>query len=252
MAKMKDKTVIVTGGGQGIGYGMVTAFAREGANLVITGRTKSKLDEAKAKLLEQFDVEILTVAADSSDEDAVKEVIAKTVDKFGQINVVINNADAAKSGLMLIEHTTEDFDLGVKVGLYGTFFFMKHAFPYLKETKGTVINFASGAGLFGKVGQSSYAATKEGIRGLSRVAATEWGEYGININVICPLAMTEGLEQWKIDYPEMYEKTIKGVPNGRFADADKDIGATCIFLATDGKFINGETITIQGGSGLRP
>ncbi len=83
MAKMKDKTVIVTGGGQGIGYGMVTAFAREGANLVITGRTKSKLDEAKAKLLEQFDVEILTVAADSSDEDAVKEVIAKTVDKFG-------------------------------------------------------------------------------------------------------------------------------------------------------------------------
>ena len=115
-----------------------------------------------------------------------------------------------------------------------------------------VINFASGAGLFGKVGQSSYAATKEGIRGLSRVAATEWGEYGININVICPLAMTEGLEQWKIDYPEMYEKTIKGVPNGRFADADKDIGATCIFLATDGKFINGETITIQGGSGLRP
>ncbi len=70
---------------------------------------------------------------------------------------------------MLIEHTTEDFDLGIKVGLYGTFFFMKHAFPYLKETKGTVINFASGAGLFGKVGQSSYAATKEGIRGISRV-----------------------------------------------------------------------------------
>ncbi len=79
MAKMKDKTVIVTGGGQGIGYGMVTAFAREGANLVITGRTKSKLKEAKAKLLEQFDVEILTVAADSSDEEAVKEVILKTV-----------------------------------------------------------------------------------------------------------------------------------------------------------------------------
>lgn len=129
---------------------------------------------------------------------------------------------------------------------------MKHGFEHLKKSEGSVINFASGAGLFGKKGQSSYAATKEGIRGLSRVAANEWGEYGINVNVICPLVKTEALEEWQKEYPELYKRTIEDIPMGRFADPVKDIGATCIFLATDGKYITGETITIQGGTGLRP
>lgn len=109
-------------------------------------------------------------------------------------------------------------------GLYATFFYMREAYPYLKNTKGSVINFASGAGLSGKPAQSSYAAAKEGIRGLSRVAATEWGPDGININVVCPLAMTEGLEKWREQYPEVYAQTIKAVPMGRFADPEQDIG----------------------------
>ena len=75
---------------------------------------------------------------------------------------------------MLKDHTKEDFDLAINSGLYATFFYMRAAYPYLKESHGSVINFASGAGLFGKLGQSSYAAAKEGIRGLSRVAAAEW------------------------------------------------------------------------------
>ena len=79
---------------------------------------------------------------------------------------------------------------------------MKHTYPYLKETKGSVVNFASGAGLFGKPGQSSYAAAKEGIRGMSRVAATEWGPDGINVNIICPLVMSQALMNWKAQYPE--------------------------------------------------
>ena len=131
--------------------------------------------------------------------------------------------------------------------------YMKLAFPYLKESKGSVINFGSGAGLFGKDGQSSYAASKEGIRGLSRVAATEWGEFGINVNVICPLAMTESLKSWKEEYPDLYNRTIDSIPMGRFADPEKDLGRLCIFLSSeDGSFITGETITMQGGSGLRP
>ena len=132
-------------------------------------------------------------------------------------------------------------------------FYMREAFPYLQKTKGSIINFASGAGLFGRVGQSSYAAAKEGIRGMSRVAAAEWGPYGVNVNVICPLAMTEGLQEWKENYPELYSQTIKGVPMGRFADPETDIGRVCIFLASDdAKYVTGETITLQGGSGLRP
>ncbi len=253
MKKMADKIVIVTGGGKGIGLGISTAFAKEGANLVITGRTESTLKNAKANLEKNYGIKVLAITADGSKQENVENVIDKTVEEFGKIDVIVNNAQASKSGLLLADHTIEDFDLAIYTGLYGTFNFMKLSFPYLKETKGSVINFASGAGLAGRPGQSSYAAAKEGIRGLSRVAATEWGEFGINVNVICPLATTESLAKWKEEYPELYEKTIQGIPMGRFADPEKDIGRLCIFLASeDGKYITGETITVQGGSGLRP
>ncbi len=253
MGKMKDKVVLITGGGKGIGFGITTAFAKEGANLIITGRTQSTLDKAKEEIEKSYGVKVLAITADGGKEEDVKTVIDKTITEFGKIDVVINNAQASKSGVLLADHTTQDFDLAIYTGLYGTFNYMKQAFPHLKESKGSVINFASGAGLAGRPGQSSYAAAKEGIRGMSRVAATEWGEFGINVNVICPLAMTESLENWRENYPELYEKTIQGIPMGRFADAEKDIGRLCIFLSSeDGKYITGETITVQGGSGLRP
>jgi len=255
MGTMQGKTVIITGGGKGggIGYGISTAFAKEGANLVITGRNQKKMDDAKEELERLYGVKVLCCQADGGDEEQVKGVISKTVETFGAIHVLINNAQNSASGVMLADHTKEDFDRAIYSGLYAVFFFMKHAFPYLKETKGSVINFASGAGLFGKPGQSSYAAAKEGIRGLTRVAATEWGPFGINCNVICPLVMTSALEQWKQAYPEVYQQTIKGIPAGRFGDAEKDIGGTCLFLASEAaKYISGETITMQGGSGLRP
>ena len=237
---MKGKVTIVTGGGKGIGFGIATAFAKAKSNIVITGRTESTLISAKEKL-EKYGVEVLPITADGGYEEQVKEAVDKIIEKFGRIDVLINNAQAS------------NFDLAIKSGIYAVFNFMKFTYPYLKETKGSVINFASGAGLFGRDGQSSYAAAKEGIRGLSRVAATEWGKDGININVVCPLVMTKQLEQWKAEYPELFEKTIQGIPLQRFGDAEKDIGGTCLFLASDAaSYISGETITLQGGSGLRP
>lgn len=250
--KLKDKTAIVTGGGKGIGFGIVQALVEEGAQVVITGRTEETLKKAQEKIKEKYDQELFYVAADGAKEETAKKIVEETISKFGKINLIVNNAQASKSGLKLIEHSKEDFDLAINSGLYSTFFLMKEAFPYLKESKGTVINFASGAGISGKDGQSSYAAAKEGIRGLSRVAATEWGEFGINVNVICPLAMTESLEAWKEEYPELYDKTIQAVPMKRFADPKEDIGKTIVFLASDGHYITGETISLQGGSGLRP
>lgn len=255
MGEMVGKTVIITGGGKGggIGYGISTAFAKAGANLVITGRNTKKMEDAKEELERLYGIRVLPVQADGGNEEQVRNVIDRTVKEFGAIHVLINNAQNSASGLMLTEHTKEDFDRAIYSGLYAAFFYMKHAFPYLKETKGSVINFGSGAGLFGKTGQASYAAAKEGIRGLTRVAATEWGPYGINVNVICPLVMTDALEQWKAAYPDVYEQTIKGIPLGRFGDAEKDIGGTCLYLASEAaSYISGETITMQGGSGLRP
>ena len=253
MAKRKNQVVIVTGGGTGIGIGVAAAFAQEGASLVITGRRWEPLQQAKQNLENTYGVQVLPVQADGADERAVKEVVRQAVNAFGRIDVLVNNAQASTSGVPLIEHTTEDFNLAVYSGLYATYFYMRETFPYLKQTKGSIINFGSGAGLFGKAGQSSYAAAKEGIRGLSRVAATEWGEYGINVNVVCPLVMTPGLEQWKQEYPELYRKTIQAIPLQRFGDAQQDIGRVCVFLASDAAaYITGETITMQGGSGLRP
>lgn len=253
MKTLEGNVTIITGGGKGIGFGLAEAFAEEGSNLVITGRTQSRLEEAKEKLEEKYGVKVLPIVADGADEEAIKNVVAQAVATFGKINTLINNAQVSKSGLPLIEHTREDFDLAINSGLYAAFFYMRECHPYLKESHGSVINFASGAGLFGKLGQSSYAAAKEGIRGLSRVAAAEWGPDGIRVNVVCPLAMTESLQQWKENFPELFEKTIQGIPLGHFADPKEDIGKVCVFLASDAAhYVTGETITLQGGSGLRP
>ena len=253
MKRLEENVTIITGGGKGIGFGLAQAFAEAGSNLVITGRTLSRLESAKERLEAEYGVKVLPIVADGADEAAIKDVVAQTIATFGKINTLVNNAQVSKSGLPLIEHTKEDLDLSIHSGLYAAFFYMRECHPYLKESKGSVINFASGAGLFGKIGQSSYAAAKEGIRGLSRVAAAEWGPDGIRVNVICPLAMTESLMEWKDNYPDLFAKTIQGIPLGRFADPKDDIGRVAVFLASeDAHYITGETITLQGGSGLRP
>ena len=253
MKRLEGKVAVITGGGKGIGFGLASAFAREGADLVITGRNEGRLVEAKENLEKEYGVNVLPIAADGADEEAIKRVVSAAIERFGRIDTLINNAQVSKSGLPLVEHTREDLDLAINSGLYAAFFYMKECYPYLKESKGSVINFASGAGLFGKLGQSSYAAAKEGIRGMSRVAAAEWGPDGIRVNVVCPLAMTESLQEWRENYPDLFQKTIQGIPLGRFADPVEDVGRVCVFLASDdASYVTGETITLQGGSGLRP
>ncbi len=266
MGFLTGKTAIITGAGRAvlsdgscgsIGYGIATAYAKEGANLVITGRNVQKLEAAKEELERLYGVKVLPVQADvnsGSDNKAVVEnVVKQAVDAFGSIDVLINNAQASASGVTLADHTTEQFDLAVYSGLYATFYYMQACYPYLKESKGSVINFASGAGLFGNYGQCAYAASKEAIRGLSRVAATEWGPDGINVNVICPIAWTAQLENFKNAYPEAFKVNVKMPPMGHYGDAEKEIGRVCVQLASpDFKFMSGETLTLEGGLGQRP
>ena len=221
MGFLTGKTVIVTGGGRAvlsdgrcgsIGYGIATAYAKEGANVVITGRNVKKLEDAKEELERLYGIKVLAVAADVSagadNEAVVANVVKQTIDTFGSIDVLVNNAQASASGVPLAEHTTDQFNLAMYSGLYATFYYMKACYPYLKESKGSVINFASGAGLFGNFGQCAYAAAKEGIRGLTRVAATEWAKDGVNVNIICPLAWTAQLEQFKNAYPDAFDKNV--------------------------------------------
>ena len=266
MGHLKGKTAIITGGGRAvlkdgscgsIGYGIATAYAKEGANLVITGRNMQKLLDAKEELERLYGIQVLAVQADvaagQDNEAVVQNVVDQAMEAFGDIHVLINNAQASASGVPLAEKTTAQFDLAMYSGLYATFYYMKACYPHLKKTKGTVINFASGAGLFGNFGQSSYAAAKEGIRGLSRVAATEWGADGINVNVVCPLAWTAQLEKWADQYPEAFEANVKMPPMGHYGDVEKEIGRACVALTSpDMKYLTGETITLEGGLGLRP
>lgn len=266
MGFLKDKTAIITGAGfaalsdgrcGSIGYGIATAYAKEGANLVITGRNVAKLEKAKEELERLYGIRVLILAADISDgadnEAIAKGVIDAAIAEFGRIDVLINNAQASASGVTLADHTTEQFNLAMYSGLYATFYYMKAAYPYLKEAQGAVINFASGAGLFGNYGQCSYAAAKEGIRGLSRVAATEWAKDGITVNVICPLAWTAQLENFEKAYPEAFKANVKMPPAGHFGDPETEIGRVCVQLANpDFKYLTGETLTLEGGMGLRP
>ena len=266
MGHLQGKTAIITGAGRAvlkdggcgsIGYGIATSYAKEGANLVITGRNEKKLLDAKEELERLYSIKVLTVVADvnngADNEAVVNNVVKKAIDEFGRIDVLINNAQASASGVPLSEHTTEQFDLALYSGLYAAFYYMKACYPYLKETKGSVINFASGAGLFGNFGQCAYAAAKEGIRGLTRVAATEWAKDGINVNIICPLAWTAQLEQFKLNFPDAFDKNVHIPPAGHFGDAEKEIGRVCVQLANpDFKYMTGETLTLEGGLGQRP
>ncbi len=266
MGFLTGKTAIITGAGRAllsdgrcgsIGYGIATAYAKEGANLVITGRNVQKLEDAKEELERLHGIKVLAVPADVSagadNEAVVAEVVKKTIDAFGRIDVLINVAQASASGVTLAEHSTEQFNLAMYSGLYATFYYMQACYPYLKESKGSVINFASGAGLFGNFGQCAYAAAKEGIRGLSRVAATEWGKDGINVNVICPIAWTAQLENFEKAYPEAFKANVKMPPMGHYGDPETEIGRVCVQLAhPDFKYLTGETLTLEGGMGLRP
>lgn len=266
MGYFQGKTVLITGGGKAvladgtagsIGYGIAKAYAKEGANLVITGRNVKKLEEAKEELERLYGVHVLPVQADisaGSDNGAIaQDVVTKAVEVFGGVDVLINNAQASASGVKLVDHTVEQFDLALYSGLYAAFHYMKASYPYLAKAKGSVINFASGAGLFGNFGQSAYAAAKEGIRGLSRVAATEWAKDGINVNVICPLAWTAQLEQFQKAYPDAFEKNVHTPPAGYFGKPEEDIGRVCVQIAhPDFKYMTGETLTLEGGLGLRP
>lgn len=266
MGHLTGKTAIITGGGRAvlqdgscgsIGYGIATAYAKEGCNLVLTGRNMQKLLDAKEELERLYGIRVLPVQADinagADNEAAANEVVRQAIEVFGDIHVLINNAQASASGVTLADHTTAQFDLAIYSGLYSAFYYMKACYPYLAKTQGSVINFASGAGLFGNFGQSAYAAAKEGIRGLTRVAATEWGKDNINVNIVCPLAWTAQLENWANAYPEAFKANVEMPPMGHYGNVETEIGRACVALASpDLKYMSGETITLEGGMGLRP
>ncbi|WP_397536625.1 SDR family NAD(P)-dependent oxidoreductase [Rummeliibacillus pycnus] len=247
MGKLDGKVVIITGGAGGIGSGMAKAMVKEGAIVTIVDLNE-ETGKAMEKELQQHSPQSMFLQANLMDRDNLPNIIKTVVDKYGKLNILVNNAHASKQ--KTIEETTQaDLDLSFGTGFYPTFYLMQAALPYLKQTKGNIINFASGAGLEGHETQGAYAAAKEAIRGISRVAANEWGRFGINVNLISPIANSPGVQAWAKAQPEYYEDVKSKIPMGRFGDVEEDIGRVAVFLASeDSQYITGQTIMTDGGS----
>lgn len=244
--KLQGKVGIITGSASGIGRGMALAMAKEGAHIAIVDVNEEKGKETLAEV-NQY-TEGLLFIKDISIKENVYEIVDEVIKRFGRLDILVNNAHASRQA-PFNETTLEMIDLSFGTGFYPTFHFMQAAYPELKKSQGKVINFASGAGIDGQVTQTSYAAAKEAIRAISRVAANEWGPEGINVNLISPIALTAGVEQWRENAPEMYEAMVNKIPLRRLGDPEQDIGRVAVFLASsDSDYITGQTFMVDGGS----
>lgn len=249
--KLSGKTAIVTGGAGGIGRGISTAFVGEGANLVIVDIDEAGAAEAAHQLTEAVPEgggAVTHLARDIADPNAAEEVVAAAAETFGGVDVLVNNAHASRQA-PLLEHTPEMFELSFNSGFYATYHLMRAAHPWLKQHGGSIVNFASGAGLNGQPNQASYAAAKEAVRGLSRVAAHEWARDGVRVNLVSPIARTAGVEAWSQSHPEQHERMLSAIPLKRIGDPEHDIAPVVLFLASeDSSYMTGQTLMADGGS----
>ena len=243
MNHLKDQVVIVTGGAAGIGGALTTVLSQRGACVIAVDIN----EEAGKKIAESNPDQIVFMKGDISKKSVAAEAVELAVSTFGKLTGLVNNAHASRQK-PLMELTDEDWSLSFDTGLYATLFFMKAAYPELVKSGGSIVNFGSGAGLSGLKEQASYAAAKEAIRGLSRVAANEWAQDNIRVNIVCPIALTEGVANWKENHPEQFKEVADKIPMGRFGDPQKDIAPVVAFLLSDdSRYMTGQTIMADGG-----
>lgn len=240
---MENQVVIVTGGAAGIGGAITSELARHGAHVVAVDLNET----AGADIAAAHPDRIAFLKGDISIEQTARDAVAMAVSKFGKLTGLVNNAHASRQK-PLLDHTPEDWALSFETGFQGTLNFMTAAYPELARTKGAIVNFGSGAALDGQKNQASYAAAKEAIRGLSRVAANEWADDGIRVNIVCPLALTEGVAKWKETHRDQYDEVAAKVPLGRFGDPRMDIAPVVAFLLGQGsQYMTGQTVMADGG-----
>lgn len=238
---LKGKTVVITGGAKGIGSAVAVKFSEEGANIVINYR--SNISEEFISRIEKNGVGCLTVKGDVSDFNTAKVLIDTAKEKFGTVDVLVNNAGITKD-MLLIRMGEEDFDSVISTNLKGTFNTIRHASNVmLKQKTGTIINMTSVVGVCGNIGQANYAASKAGVIGLTKSCAKELASRGITVNAIAPgfiqTDMTENLSE------DIKKKMIENIPLKRFGTIG-EVASVAVFLAKN-KYITGQVINIDGG-----
>ncbi|HCW53965.1 MAG TPA: beta-ketoacyl-ACP reductase [Clostridium sp.] len=242
---LKGKCAVVTGASRGIGKAIALKLASLGANVVINFRNSEKEALEVESEIRGMGVDALSIKADISKLDQVENLIKSAKEKFGAIDIIVNNAGITKDNLIL-RMKEEDFDSVIDVNLKGVFNCLKSITPVMiRQKKGKIINISSVVGISGNAGQINYAASKAGIIGMTKSLAKEIGTRGINVNAVAPgfidTEMTECLGE------KVKEEAKKNIPLKRFGTAE-DVAEVVAFLASDeSDYITGQVIHVDGG-----
>jgi len=246
---MLGHVAIVTGAARGVGKGIAAALLERGASVLLVDVLDDVLTRTHGEFAATGRAEKLV--ADLRDGDTAHAVVATAVERFGTVGGLVNNAIATNEPKAFVDITRDDLDLDYDVGPHATLRLMQAVHPVMVQAGGgSIVNLGSGTGTGGEAKWGGYAGAKEAIRGLSKVAALEWGRDNIRVNVVCPFAESDGVKMWKEFAPDDYAKAVRRVPLRRIGDVHTDVGALVAFLlSTDASFITAHTIHVDGGIG---
>ncbi len=246
-----NRVALVTGGGSGIGAATAKLFAQLGADVVIAGRTEEKLEQTAAAIRDATARRCLAIPTNVKDEEQVRCLVQKTVDSFGRIDVLINNAGGTDM-LPLEEITSKRWDGSFALNVTSAYYCTREAGRhFIAQRSGAIVNISSTAGMSGVKGGAHYSSAKAALQMFTRVTAAEWGRYGIRCNCVAPGAIATELarQAWKRANIEMDALTIH-VPLRRCGEPE-EVANAIVFLASDAaSYITGETLAVAGGPNL--
>ncbi len=242
---LKDKVCIVTGSSRGIGKAIALEFAKQGAKVIINATSESEAAINTLEEIKKIGTDAILVCADVSTTEGAKLLTDKAVEKFGGIDVLVNNAGITKDTLML-RMSEEDWDKVMDVNLKGPFNCIKAASrTMMKQKCSSVINITSVVGLIGNPGQANYSAAKAGLIGLTKTTAKEFAKKGLRCNAVAPgFIESDMTEVLKDDVKNAY---LENIPLARFGKGE-EVAKLCAFLASDlSSYITGQVINVDGG-----
>lgn len=247
--RLAGRVAIITGASQGVGLGIARVFAREGCKLLLAQRREAEARKTASDLAREFGTEVEGIATDVTKRDQVDRMVATAVERFGRLDVLVNNAGGSFAK-RLEKHTDEDMAAGLDLNFWSAFWAMRAAFPHMKmQGYGRVINLGSLNGVNAHLFTAQYNVGKEALRALTRTAAVEWAEFGINCNTILPAVTSPAAEEYMRTSPDMMKAILQQIPRRKMGDAEKDIGPVALFLATeDSAHLTGDTLFVDGGS----
>jgi 3-oxoacyl-[acyl-carrier protein] reductase len=249
LGQLDGKAAIVTGAGRGIGRAVSLLFAAEGAKVAVVSRTASTVAEV-VSAIEAAGGTALGIICDVTDKAQIDDAVSRTAAAFGGVDILVNNAHDTRDLQVSFVETSDEMLEQHHAYFMATVRFMRACFAHLKERRGKVINLGSVVGVIGGHKMLAYGAAKEAIRQATRVAAREWGRYGINVNAVCPTAETEGLADAIRNEPAV-AAFVKSIPLRRAGDPAEDIAPIFLFLASSASnYLTGHTLMADGGSSI--